>query len=150
VNMFIFITPHIIKNPADIAGVTLDKEERLSVALPQVKEELHREPNPEHSVALADRGFDMLKSGDTQAAKEYFLKSLYYDDSNPYALINLGVTMEKEGNYDQAIELYNRVIETITAEAAKSLDGLTSRDLPLLDTARQNINNAEQLKRKNK
>lgn len=149
VNMFIFITPHIIKNPADIAGVTLEKEDKLSEALPQVKEELNRELNPEHSVALADRGFEELRNGDIQAAKEYFVKSLYYDSSNPYALINLGVTLEKEGDYDQAIDMYNRVIETITSEAAKSPEGLSNADLPLLDTARQNIDNANlQLRQK--
>lgn len=142
VNMFIFITPHIIKNPADIAGVTLDKEDRLSVTLPQVREELHRQPNPDNSIALADRGFKMLQEGDTQAAKEYFIKSLEFDDSNPYAMINLGVTLEREGNYGQAVDMYQRVIETITEEAAKSPQGVGSSDLPLLETARQNLDNA--------
>jgi general secretion pathway protein D len=144
VNMFIFITPHIIKNPADIAGVTLEREDKLSEAMPQVKDELHRTVNPEHSVALADRGFDMLKNGENEAAKEYFVKSLEYDNTNPYALINLGVAFEKDGNYKQAIAMYQRVIEAINMKAADSLQGYSSQDLPLLETARQNIEHARE------
>ena len=150
VNMFIFITPHIIKNPADIAGLTLEKEDRLAVALPRVKDELNREPNPEHSVALADRGFERLRSGDNQAAKEYFIKALQVDDTNPYALINLGVAFEKDGNYEQAIQMYQRVVDTITAEAVKSLEGDSEQDLPLLNTARQNIDHAMRQQREMK
>jgi len=143
VNMFIFITPHIIKNPADIAGVTLEKEDRLSEALPQVKEELYREPNPEHSIALADRGYEKLRDGDNQAAKDYFIRSLQIDGTNAYALINLGVVLEKEENYEQAIGMYQRVIETISAEAATQPEAYSGRDLPLLETARQNMEHAK-------
>jgi len=142
VNMFIFITPHIIRSPADIAGVTLEKEDKMSIALPQVREELHRELNPKHSAALADRGFKMLREGDTQAAKEYFIKALQFDAANPYALINLGVALEKDGSYEQAIQMYRRVIETINTRATESMQGYSSEDLPLLETARQNIDHA--------
>ena len=142
VNMFIFITPHIIRSPADIAGVTLEKEDKMSIALPQVKEELHRELNPKHAVALADRGFKMLRDGDNQAAKEYFIKALQFDAANPYALINLGVALEQDGSYEQAIQMYRRVIETINTRATESMQGYSSQDLPLLETARQNIDHA--------
>jgi tetratricopeptide (TPR) repeat protein len=116
----------------------------MSVALPQVKEELRRKLNPKHSVALADRGFAMLRSGDTQGAKDYFMKALYYDADNPYALINLGVTFEQDGNYQQAIGLYQRVIEAINKKASASMQGYSTQDLPLLETARQNIDHARQ------
>ena len=48
-NMFIFITPRIIKNPADIAAVTLQKEDSMGKVLPAVKQELHKEKNMEHA-----------------------------------------------------------------------------------------------------
>ncbi|NNK95808.1 MAG: type II secretion system secretin GspD [Desulfobacterales bacterium] len=145
VNMFIFITPHIIKNPADIAGVTLEKEDRLSDALPQVKEELHREVNLEHSVILADRGYEKLRAGEIQAAKDYFVESLRIDPTNPYALINLGVVYEKQGKYQQAIDMYQEVIETNTEQVARPSVESDGNTFSLLEIARQNI---EHLKKK--
>lgn len=147
VNMFIFITPHIIKNPADIASVTLEKEDRLSVALPQVKEELHRELNPEHSIDLADRGYQKLRKGEVTAAKEFFVKALQINPKNPYALINLGVAYEQEGSYPQAIEMYERVIETNTDLVVGQPEGYSGADLSLVEIARQNIEHAKQKQR---
>ena len=104
-NMFIFVTPHIIRNPADIAAVTLRKEEELGNVMPQVEEQLHREINPEHSVKLADIGYEKLAGGQNLAAKDYFVESLEIDPNNPFALINLGVLFEKEQAYPQAIPM---------------------------------------------
>ncbi len=146
-NMFIFITPHIIKNPADIAGVTLEKEDRLGVALPQVKEELHREVNLEHSVILADRGYEKLRKGEVVSAKEFFIKALQINPNNPYALINLGVAYEQEGNYPQAIQMYERVIETDTDLAASPPQGYSGENLSLVEIARQNIEHVKQKQR---
>ena len=78
-----------------------------------------------------------------RSAKEYFIRSLQIDDGNTYALINLGVVLEKEGSYDQAIDMYQRVIETISAEAAKQPEAYSGRDMPLLETARQNMEHAK-------
>lgn len=144
VNMFIFITPHIIKNPADIATVTLEKEDRLSVALPQVKEELRRPVNLEHSVVLADRGYERLRDGDLKVAKDYLSEALQINPNNPYALINLGVVFEKEGNYEQAITMYQRVIETNTDTVATSEEASDGVGLSLVEIARQNIEHVKE------
>ncbi|MBT8344786.1 MAG: tetratricopeptide repeat-containing protein [Desulfofustis sp.] len=32
------------------------------------------------------------------------------DPGNPYALVNLGMAIEKEGEYEQAIQLHERVL----------------------------------------
>lgn len=138
-NMFIFVTPHIIRNPADIAAVSLRKEEELGNVMPQVEEQLHQEINPEHSVKLADIGYEKLAGGQNLAAKEYFIESLSIDPNNPFALINLGVLYEKEKAYPQAIQMYQRVIDTGTNEVARSPEGYEGVDISLVQIARENI-----------
>jgi general secretion pathway protein D len=146
VNMFIFITPHIIKNPADIAGVTLQREDRLSTDMPQAREELHRDyTTADHALILADRGYEALRNEDLSMARSYLSKALQIDAKNPYALINLGVVHQKEGDYRQAIEMYRRVIETGTEATALPPEGYRGEDLSLLKIARQNIEHLEQL-----
>ncbi len=147
-NMFIFVTPHIIRNPADIAAVTLRKEEELGNVMPQVEEQLHREINPEHSVKLADIGYEKLAGGQNLAAKDYFMESLEIDPNNPFALINLGVLFEKEQAYPQAIQMYQRVIDTGTYEVARNPEGYEGIDISLVQIARENIAHVKKMMQK--
>lgn len=147
-NMFIFITPHIIRNPADIAAVSLRKEEELGNVMPQVEEQLHQEVNPEHSVKLADIGYEKLTGGQNLAAKEYFIESLSIDPNNPFALINLGVLYEKEEAYPQAIQMYQQVIDTGTREVARSPEGYEGGDISLVQIARENITHVKKVMQK--
>ncbi len=139
VNMFIFVTPHIIKNPADIARVTMEKEEKLGKVLPQVQEELHKKENPEYSVKLSELGYAKLQNNNLDEAKEFFLEALDVDPRNPYALINLGVVYEKEGDRQRAIDTYQRVIMTNTRITAAGASEPDKAGLPLLQVARENI-----------
>jgi len=147
-NMFIFVTPHIIRNPADIAAVSLRKEEELGNVMPQVEEQLHQEVNPEHSVKLADIGYEKLAGGQNLAAKEYFIEALSINPNNPFALINLGVLYEKDKAYPQAIQMYQRVIDTGTNEVARSPDGYQGVDISLVEIARENIIHAKKMMQK--
>ncbi len=139
VNMFIFVTPHIIKNPADISRITMEKEEALGEVFPQVEEELHKKPNPQHSVELSEIGYAKLQNNQVSEAKEYFMEALEVDPRNPYALINLGVVYEKEGEKQKAIDIYQRVIMTNTSISATGASDPEKEGLPLLQVARENI-----------
>lgn len=116
-NMFIFITPHIIKNPADIATITMVKEEQLAEVMPSVKEELHRQVSLKHAMTLSDIGFQKLQAKNYDSAKNYFNEALSIDPKSPYALMNLGVICEQEGDIEQAIKFYERVLANGTDEA---------------------------------
>ena len=146
-NMFIFVTPHIIRNPADIARVTLTKEDQLGNVMPQVSEQLHQKSNPENSVKLADIGYELLTSGRDQEAKQYFQQALSISPDNPFALINLGVVYEKEKAYPQAIRMYQRVIDSGTNEIARSPEGYQGVDISLVQIARENIDHVKKLMR---
>ncbi len=74
-------------------------------------------------------------------------KALLIDATNPYALINLGVVYQKEGDYRHAIEMYRRLIEIGTEATALPPEGHQGEgeNLSLLRIARQNIEYLEEL-----
>ena len=122
-NMFIFITPRIIRNPAEIASVTLKKEDEIGAVLPAVTLELHKEENPYHAEQLASTGFKKLLEGDLNEAKQFFEQALQIDSQNPYALMNLGVIYENEELPQQALVMYRAVVATgseVLAEKSSS------------------------------
>ncbi len=138
-NMFIFITPKIIRNPADIAGVTLEKEDNMSSVMPESKEIIHRSTNKEHAMILTERGFLKLVDNQIRAAKEYFEEALEHDAENPYTLLNIGVVAEREGEFRKAIGYYQHVITTGTSAAAIEASDARKQGLPLVQIARENI-----------
>ena len=137
--MFIFVTPRIIKNPADIAAVTLTKEGQLGKVMPQVKEELYKDVNISHAIRLIEMGYDKMMSGFRSDAKEYFLGALDIDPNNPYAHYNLGVIYEEEGEKEMAIERYQKVIMTGTGATAMDSTDPETVGAPLVQLAKERI-----------
>lgn len=138
-NMFIFITPHIIRNPADLSGMTLKKEGEVGREVPQLHDKGRKVVNTEHSMALTEMGFDKLTKGNYHVAKEFFVKALDNDPQNPYALLNLGVVYESEKKPAEALKMYQAVIATGTAAIAPTSTDPSKKGLPLVQIARDNI-----------
>lgn len=142
-NMFIFITPRIIKHPGDIDEVTLDKEVSLGSVMPEVQQELYGQVNSEYSQSfidnLMDNDNDDLNNNKHQEAKQYFKEVLTVDPDNPYALLNLGAVYENEGNMENAAKVYQRIIDTDGDE--KAADSIVSQDdgSSPAQTARKNL-----------
>ena len=59
---------------------------------------------------LSDLGYQFLEAKDYEKAKQYFEQALEINPDNPYALLNLGVVYEAQGNRDEAIKMYEKVI----------------------------------------
>jgi general secretion pathway protein D len=138
-NMFIFITPHIIRNPADLSSMTLKKEGEVGREVPQLHEKGRKVVNAEHSLALTEMGFEKLAKGNYQVAKEFFVKALDNDPKNPYALLNLGVVYESEKKPAEAVKMYQAVIATGTASVAPTSTDPSKQGMPLVQIARDNI-----------
>lgn len=139
-NMFIFITPRIISNPADIAAVTLEKEDNMEGILPAIQEELHKEPNKEHATTLADMGYEKLEEGDLVAAIQYMNEALDIDSQNPYALVNMGVIYERQGNNTKAIDMYKKAILYGDDELVGQTSETASEETRLvIEVAKENI-----------
>ncbi|HEB49131.1 MAG TPA: type II secretion system protein GspD [Desulfobulbus sp.] len=145
-NLFIFITPHIVENPAEIAKIYYRKRdvmEKIQKGSSDIPDRFfHRQPNPEHAVALTDIGFAKLQKKEYGRAKEYFEQALKIDPDNPYALINLGVVYEHEGDRDRARSLYRKVLEMGPAKGGGEEKG-TAVSGPLRELARENLRHLE-------
>jgi len=144
-NMFIFITPHIVKNPADMASITMTKEEQLDKVMPAVKKELHRQVNLDHAMSLADIGFQKLMEKQYDEAKNYFEEALEINPISPYALMNLGVISEHEGKTVEAIRYYQQVIDNAADNEGDTSKGSGPTAMSLQKLCRENI---ERLKHK--
>jgi len=138
-NMFIFITPRIIRNPAEIASVTLKKEDEIGAVIPAVKLELHKEENPKHAEQLASKGFDKLMAGELKEAKQFFEEALQVDSQNPYALMNLGVIYEKEMLPQQAIVMYRAVVATGSGVLAEKSSSPEATGRSIVELAKEHI-----------
>lgn len=138
-NMFIFITPRIVRNPAELAAVTLKKEDEMRLVLPAVQQELHKEENLEHAMSLTRTGYEKLQAEEVDAAKEYFREALVIDPVNPYALMNMGVIYEKEGQSKQAIAMYQAVAAGSSEAVAETSEDSRKAGVPLKTLAQENI-----------
>ena len=143
-NLYIFITPHIVENPAELAEINMKKRDAM--------EKLHKKPgdiadqffhpvaNLANSVALSDMGFTMLQKNELVRAREYFNQALKIDPNNGPALINLATVCEREGKKAEAESLYRRVLVLPSANEAKGKgkNGSAEED-PLKAVARNGL-----------
>ena len=74
-NMFIFVTPRIVRNPAELAAVAMQKEDAMGLVLPGVKEAMEQRMNPDHARRLIDQGQEKLRTGRTDSAEQYFAEA---------------------------------------------------------------------------
>ena len=146
-NMFIFITPHIIRNPADLSAMTLKKEDVMAAEGAEVPGKKRKVVNPAHSMSLNDLGFEKMQKNNYPQAKEYFLKALDSDPDNPFAMLNLGVVYEREGDAAQALRMYQAVIATGTQQAAAIATDSSRNGQSLVQIARENIEKLNQAKK---
>ena len=67
---------------------------------------------------------------------------------NPYALVNLGVALERAGDYEGAIQVYQRFLARAGGQAAG--DGGPGYPVPqhLIEIAKENLNHAKNLNQK--
>lgn len=138
-NMFIFITPRIIKNPGDMTGVTSIKTDTIERDLPEARQLLANPTDNKHVMSLMDKGFEQMQKGKYPEAKEQFTKALAMDPRNPYALFNLAAISERQGNQQQAISYYQKILDNAGAQAATNTSAPLRVDSDLLAACQQNI-----------
>jgi general secretion pathway protein D len=146
-NMFIFITPHIIEKQAEIAELYYKKRDVMEYVQPGSTDIpdrfFHAVKNPEHATALADIGFAKLQKKEYGKAKEYFDQALKINPDNPYALINLGIISEHDGDREEAARQYQKVLDLAGKGGSKDGGG-NGVDSALQNVARENLKQLEQ------
>ncbi len=144
-NLFIFITPHIVENPAELAELYYSKRDAMEEVQPRpskiVNEFFYNETKPSYAVSLADVGFAKLRQGDLETASQYFRQALKIDPDNPYALINMGVIHERQGQAEEARQMYQQVLDQdfdtiIEGQKEEAIEALR-------DMARENLKHLE-------
>ncbi len=138
-NMFIFITPRIIKNPGDMEGVTALKTDAVEKFIPEVKQLLDNPTDNNHVMSLIDQGFEQMQQGKYAEAKVTFNQALKIAPQNPYAQFNLGVISERENNPDQAIKYYQIILDNAAAQASTNASNSQRPDEGLMTACRENI-----------
>ncbi|MCL2457615.1 MAG: type II secretion system secretin GspD [Desulfobulbus sp.] len=132
-NLYIFITPHIVENPAELAALYQKKrdvmEEVHRVAADPADQFFHPAENPAHSVALNDIGFAKLQQNDLQRAREYFTQALKINPDNAAAMLNLAQVCEREGKWREAEALYRRILALPTPKEGGGGGSLAANDL---------------------
>ena len=140
-NLYIFITPRIVENPAELAALyhkKRDAVEKVHKSPGDVADQFfHPTSDPGQSVALSDIGFTKMQQNDLARAREYFDQALKIDPGNAAALINLGVISEREGKKGEAERLYRQVL---ARAPEKNAEGAVQAD-PLREVARENLDN---------
>ena len=139
-NMFIFITPRIVRNPADGISISLRKEDEMGAILPTIEAKLHNKmEDSEHSMRLTKKGYESLQAGELNNAKMLFQKSLEVDGGNPYAILNMAVIYEKEGKTESAVKMYQTLIDSGTAAVANQASDPEKSGTPLVEIAKESI-----------
>ncbi len=139
-NMFIFITPRIVRNPADGISISMRKEDEMGGILPTIEEKMRNKvEDSEHSMRLTKKGYESLQAGELNNAKMLFQKSLEVDGGNPFAILNMAVIYEKEGKTDSAVKMYQTLVDSGTAAVANQASDPEKSGMPLVEIAKESI-----------
>jgi general secretion pathway protein D len=151
-NLYIFITPHIVENPAELARLYQQKRENIETVhkVPgDTADQFFRPPsNPEQSMALADIGSAKLQKNDLVRAREYFMQALKIDPENCVVLLNMGILCEREGKKAEAESWYRKVLALTPPKDEKKGDRQGIE--PLKEIARDSIKRLGQGKKTTK
>ena len=88
---------------------------------------------------LVERGYQHILSQQWGQAETALLRALEADANNPYALMNLGLVYERTDRDAEAMEMYNRVIESQKAGRATGSHRSNQPGTPLTIQAERNL-----------
>ncbi len=142
-NLFIFITPHIVENPAEIASLYYQKRDiinNVQTGKNIVSDWISKvDLTPEHALALSDLGFAQIQKKNFKKARQFFSEALRIDPINPHALTNMGVVLEREGKPERAAEMYRKALAQEARFSQKQGDDTKQPRLRVWDIARDNL-----------
>jgi tetratricopeptide (TPR) repeat protein len=88
---------------------------------------------------LVESGYQHILSQDWAAAETDLLEALEANADNVFAMLNLGVVYQETDRGTEAIEMYNRVIDSDTKAVATRSNLAEGRGKPLVDVAKRNV-----------
>ncbi len=109
-NLYIFITPHIVENPAEAEEVYENKIGQMDKVKEGVVSMNKARASRTKDERLSDIGFSYMQVKEYDKAAEYYEKAIKANPENPVALLNMGIIYENKKEYPKAIEMYEKVI----------------------------------------
>jgi general secretion pathway protein D len=142
-NLFIFITPHIVENPAELASIYYEKRDVMdyvksgSSQIPDRK--FQNVKNKKHAVALTDIGFTNMQNNELDRAQQFFDQALKVDPLHASAILNLGVLNEKKGDAANAVRQYKRVLKLQPREDGEEVEAKNQHLQEVQELAARNL-----------
>jgi len=88
---------------------------------------------------LADKGFEAIENGQLVDAERVLTEALDSNPDNPYALLNLGAVYQRTGRFDQAQEMFERVIALDPQEVPARRSKFVQASKTLREIAEDNL-----------
>jgi tetratricopeptide (TPR) repeat protein len=88
---------------------------------------------------LVNDGYNYMVTKKYEKAKSLFEKALNINPDNGYALLNLGLVHEKQGNTEQAIKLYQKIIALYQGDNNKASNGRIKIEQSLVDLTKERL-----------
>jgi hypothetical protein len=95
--------------------------------------------NVPQDVSLANQGFENLTSGNYVQAEATLLVALDLNPTNPYALLNLGAVYQDTGRTEEAVEMYEKILQLNPGEAASESNRQEYSGETLVEIAKENL-----------
>jgi len=88
---------------------------------------------------LADKGFEAIENGQLVDAERVLTEALDSNPDNPYALLNLGAVYQRTGRFDQAREMFERVVALDPQEVPARRSKFVQASKTLREIAEDNL-----------
>ena len=139
-NLYIFLTPRIVRNPSDAKKIYLEKKEESDWHHEKgFSEPFKRRIDETETAKLSAVGFQHLQAREYEMAKDYFEQVLTLNPDDPETMIHMGKIYEAQGKLDQAFILYQKVIDHQPLGLAVNTVDPELQGRNLADVARENL-----------
>jgi len=88
---------------------------------------------------LANKGFAYIENGQLAAAETLLTEAVQANPNNPYALLNLGTVYQRTGRFDQAREMFEKVVALNPKEKPSKRSKFVDDSKTLKDIAEDNL-----------
>ncbi len=143
-NLYIFLTPHIIENPAEAREVYENKKSQIEAVQEGVITMNRGRTAQTRDERLSNLGYGYIQIKEYDRAAEYYEKALKINPDNPFALLNMGFIYEKKKDIQKAIEMYERLISLDPDDRAYISTEPEQTGRKLSDIARDNLKNLKE------
>lgn len=97
------------------------------------------EQNLPYDMTIANKGYKAMIKQEYEEAEAFFELALSINPENPYAILNLGVIYHNTGRFEQAKEMYQKVIDLKPKNMATHTTDKNYKGKTLSEIAEQNL-----------